>query len=48
MIAKGIEEKLGCDILEIKPIIPYSTNYQTVVNKNKIRAQTKPQIEKNR
>ena len=48
MIAKRIEEKLGCDILEIKPIIPYSTNYQTVVNKeqnNEISNKT-PQIEK--
>lgn len=25
MIAKRIEEKLGCDILEIKPIIPYGS-----------------------
>lgn len=48
MIAKRIEEKLGCDILEIKPIIPYSTNYQTVVNKeqNNDSSNKTPQIEK--
>lgn len=48
MIAKRIEEKLGCDILEIKPIIPYSTNYQTVVNKeqNNESSNKTPQIEK--
>lgn len=31
-IAYKIKEKLGCDILEIKTIIPYSEDYQTVVN----------------
>ena len=48
MIAKRIEEKLGCDILEIKPIIPYSTNYQTVVNKeqNNESSNKTPQIGK--
>ena len=48
MIAKRIEEKLGCDILEIKPIIPYSTNYQTVVNKeqNNESSNKTPQSEK--
>ncbi len=48
MIAKRIEEKLGCDILEIKPIIPYSTNYQTVVNEeqNNESSNKTPQIEK--
>ena len=48
MIAKRIEEKLGCDILEIKTIIPYSTNYQTVVNKeqNNESSNKTPQIEK--
>lgn len=25
-------KKLNCDILELKPVIPYSTNYQTVVD----------------
>lgn len=31
-IAYKIKEKLGCDILEIKTIIPYSEDYETVVN----------------
>ena len=32
MIAEKIREKLNCDILEIKTVIPYSTDYDTVVN----------------
>lgn len=31
-IANKIKEKLNCDILEIKTVIPYSTDYDTVVN----------------
>jgi len=31
-IANQIKDKLGCDILEIKTVEPYSTDYQTVVN----------------
>lgn len=31
-IANIIKDKLNCDILELKPIIPYSTDYQTVVD----------------
>lgn len=31
-IAYEIKDKLGCDILEIKTVVPYSTDYQTVVN----------------
>lgn len=31
-IANLIKEKLNCDILELKPVIPYSTDYQTVVD----------------
>lgn len=31
MIAERIQKKLECDILEIKPVVPYSTDYQTVV-----------------
>ena len=31
MIAKEIKKKLSCDILELKPQIPYSSDYQTVV-----------------
>lgn len=32
MIAEKIREKLNCDILEIKTVIPYSKDYDTVVN----------------
>lgn len=32
MIANKIKEKLDCDILEIKTVIPYSKDYNTVVN----------------
>ncbi len=32
MIAKRIKEKLNCDILELNPKIPYSTDYQSVVD----------------
>ena len=32
MIAKLIESKLKCDILELKPVVPYSSDYQTVVD----------------
>ena len=31
-IANKIKEKLNCDILEIKTVIPYSNDYQTVVD----------------
>ena len=31
-IANKIKEKLNCDILEIKTVIPYSKNYDEVVN----------------
>lgn len=31
-IAEYIQRKLKCDILEIKPVIPYSEDYQTVVD----------------
>lgn len=30
-IANYIKEKLNCDILELKPKVPYSTNYDEVV-----------------
>lgn len=32
MIAESIQQKLNWDILEIKPVKPYSTDYQTVVD----------------
>lgn len=32
MIANKIKEKLNCDILEIKTVLPYLDDYDTVVN----------------
>lgn len=32
MIAEMIQKKLNCDIFEIKTVIPYSNDYQTVVD----------------
>ena len=32
MIAESIQKQLNCDILEIEPVKPYSTDYQTVVD----------------
>lgn len=32
MIANKIKEQLNCDLLEIKTVIPYSEDYDTVVN----------------
>ena len=32
MIAEYMAKKLNCEILELKPIKPYSTDYQTVVD----------------
>lgn len=48
MIAENIQKKLECDILEIKPVIPYSTDYQTVVDEeqNNESAKKTPEIEK--
>ena len=31
-IAKMIQKKLNCDILKLNPVVPYSTDYQTVVD----------------
>ena len=31
-IANLIKDKLSCDILELKPVIPYNADYQTVVD----------------
>ena len=45
MIAEQIKEKLNCDILEIKPKIPYSSDYQTVVDETEDNLQTKKQRE---
>ena len=48
MIAERIQEKLGCDILEIKPVTPYSTDYQTVVDEQQNNESLKetPEIQK--
>ena len=48
MIAENIQKNLGCDILEIKPVKPYSTDYQTVVDEeqNNESANKTPKIEK--
>ena len=48
MIAESIQKKLGCDILEIKPSKPYSSDYQTVVDEeqNNESAKKTPEIEK--
>lgn len=32
MIAEKLERKLGCDIIELKPTVQYSTDYDQVVN----------------
>ena len=47
MIANKIKEKLNCDILEIKTVIPYSKDYDTVVNDehNSEASNYLPQIE---
>ena len=48
MIAESIQKKLGCDILEIKPVTPYSTDYQKVVDEeqNNESAKKTPKIQK--
>lgn len=47
-IAESISKKLNCDILEIKPEVPYSTDYQTVVDQeqNNETAKKTPNIQK--
>lgn len=40
-IVQMIKEKLDCDILELSPVIPYSSNYQTVVDETKENLQTR-------
>lgn len=48
MIAENIQRKLNCDIFEIKPVKPYSTDYQTVVDEkqNNSSAGKTPDIQK--
>ena len=40
-IAQKLKEELNCDILELKPIKPYSKNYQTVVDEEQNNESTK-------
>lgn len=46
MIVDKIKEKLDCDVLEIETVIPYSTDYDTVVNdeQNSERSNFLPEI----
>ena len=48
MIANKIKEKLDCDILEIKTVIPYSQDYEAVVNdeQNSEASNYLPEIQK--
>lgn len=48
MIAEKIKAKLNCDILEIKTVIPYSDDYDTVVNdeQNSEASNHLPEIQK--
>ncbi|MGN1343435.1 MAG: flavodoxin [Traorella sp.] len=41
MIAKRIKEELNCDILEIQPKVPYSSDYQFVVDSTEDNLETK-------
>ena len=46
-IANMIKDRLNCDILELKPVIPYSDDYQKVVDEEQSLegSNHKPQIE---
>lgn len=46
MITDKIKEKLDCDILKIETVVPYSTDYDTVVNdeQNSERSDFLPEI----
>lgn len=48
MIAKSIQKKLNCDILEIKPVKEYSRDYNQVVSEeqNNGSSNKKPEIQK--
>ena len=48
MIAESIQKKLNCDILEIQPVKPYSSNYQKVVDEEQNNSSTNktPEIKK--
>jgi len=48
MIAESIQKKLNCDILEIQPVKPYSSDYQKVVDEEQNNSSTNktPEIQK--
>ena len=48
MIANMIKEKVDCDVLELKPKIPYSNDYQSVVDEfqNNETAKTTTELQK--
>lgn len=48
MIADKIQQKLNCDIIEIKPVNQYSKDYQKVVDEeqNNSSSNKTPEIEK--
>ena len=48
IIAEDIQKKLGCDILEIKPVKEYSKNYDLVVDEEQNNESSKktPEIQK--
>lgn len=41
MIAEKIKEELSCDILRLETKVPYSTDYQTVVDETEDNVETK-------
>lgn len=45
MIAEKIANKLNCDLLELKPVTPYSTDYQTVVDEEQNNSNANKTIE---
>lgn len=47
MIVDKIKEKIDCDVLRIKPKVPYSTDYQTVVDETEDNVESKktPEID---
>ena len=48
IIAEYIQKKLNCDILELKSVVPYSTDYQKVVDEeqNNSSSNETPELEK--
>ncbi len=45
IIAEYIQKKLNCDILELKPVIPYSTDYQKVVDEEQNNSSSNETLE---